>query len=435
VVKEILREEKSLSQIASEQGVPRFMAAALSIFDLMDPQVLANPYPFYDKLRQSGPVVWDEFFKGWICGSYKEVTAALRDSRLAANRVTSEKDLIALGLAELAPLYFRLTDQLLFIDGPKHTRLRGLISKVFTPARIEKMKTYLQELVDQMLAEASTRGRMDVIHEIAYPLPVTVIAELLGVPTEDLEQLKKWSDDYAAMLGSFQYIPDNPEEVLDSLQAMTNYFLTIIQGYRNHPNNTLLSDLVIAQEQNQRLDNDELLANCILLLAAGHETTTNLIGNAVLTLLRHPDQLTWLRDDPSLIEGAIEEVLRFESPAQYTVRKAREDVELGGKIIRKNQAIILLLGAANRDPEQFSDPANFDIRRTNNRHISFGYAAHFCVGAPLARLEARTALATMLARFPHLRLASTEVTWRENKNLRGLATLPVTFDPPQSPIG
>lgn len=405
------------------------MSTTISIFSLMDPQILANPYPFFDELRESGLVHWDAFFKGWICGSYKEVVSALRDPRLGAHRVTSDEEMIALGLAEMAPLYFPLTNQLLFIDPPKHTRLRSLTTKAFTPRRVEQMKDYLQNLVDQLLAEVYEQGQMDIIRQIAYPLPVTVIAELLGVPSKDREQLKKWSDDYAAMLGSFQYIPDNPEEVLQSLNEMTEYFLSIIQEYRKHPKDNLLSDLILAQEQGNSLDNDELIANCILLLAAGHETTTNLIGNAILTLFQHPDQLALLRQNPSLIESAIEEILRFESPAQYTVRKANEDLELGGTTIKKGQAIILLLSAANRDPARFENAAHFDIQRKDNKHLAFGYAAHFCVGAPLARLEGQIAVMTMLERLPNLRLASTEVVWRENKNLRGLDTLPVFFDP------
>jgi pimeloyl-[acyl-carrier protein] synthase len=210
---------------------------------------------------------------------------------------------------------------------------------------------------------------------------------------------------------------------------MTEYFLGIIQQYRKHPKDNLLSDLVIAQEQENSLDNDELIANCILLLAAGHETTTNLIGNAMLTLFKHPDQLQLLHENPALIASAIEEVLRFESPAQYTVRLANEDMELGGTTIKKGQAIILLLGAANRDPERFDNPECFDIQRTDNKHIAFGYAAHFCVGAPLARQEGQIAVMTMLERLPNLRLESADVIWRENKNLRGLAALPLVFDP------
>lgn len=406
------------------------MTTQMSIFSLTDPQVLADPYPFYDQLRSQEPVLWDDFFKGWICGTYTEVAAALHDSRLGAQRVTSNQELEELGLAELAPLYFPLTNQLLFIDPPKHSRLRGLIAKVFTSRRVDLMQAYLQKIVDQMISEAVEQGTMDVIRDIAYPLPVTVIAELLGVPATDRAQLKKWSDDYASMLGSFQYIPDNPEETLHSLNDMNNYFLAIIREYRQHPQDNLLSDLILAQEQGKHLDDDELIANCILLLAAGHETTTNLIGNAILTLLKHPDQLMLLRQRPELITSAIEEVLRFESPAQYTVRKARADLELGGQTIKKDQAIILLMGAANRDHRRFVHPDRFDIQRTNNKHFAFGHASHFCIGAPLARQEGKIAVMTMIERLPNLRLENNQVNWRENKNLRGLASLPVTFDRP-----
>jgi cytochrome P450 len=235
--------------------------STLSIFNLMHPGVLANPYPFYDELRQRGSVLWDEFFKGWICSTYREVTTALHDPRLGAHRVTSEEELATLGLAELAPLYFPLTNQLLFIDPPKHTQLRGLVSKAFTPRRVDRMREYLQILVDQMLADVYAEGRMEVIRQIASPLPITVIAELLGVPTQDREQLKKWSDDYASMLGSFQHIPDNPEEVLKSLNEMSEYFFSIIQTYRHHPKDTLLSDLVLAQEQGNHLDNTVYVEN------------------------------------------------------------------------------------------------------------------------------------------------------------------------------
>ena len=404
------------------------MTTTMSIFNLMDAQVLADPYPFYDLLRKYDPVYWDDYFKGWVFTSFEGVQAALRSPKISNHRIVTIEELEMLGLAELAPLYFPLTNQLLFIDPPKHTRLRNLMANVFTPRKVEKMRSYLQSLVDQMLEEVIDKGSMDIIAQIAYPLPLTVIAELLGVPIEDREQLKKWSDHYADMLGSFQCIPDNPEEALQSLHEMTEYFLAIIQEYRKKPGDNLLSGLIQVQEQGSHLDNDELMANCILLLAAAHETTTNLIGNGMLTLLQHQDQLALLRQNPSLISNAVEEMLRFESPAQYTVRKANDDVELGGKTLKKGQVLILLLGAANRDPERFNDPARFDIQRQDNRHMAFGHGSHFCFGAPLARLEAQLAIITMLDRLPNLRLESTQLVWRENKNLRGLATLPVVFD-------
>lgn len=405
------------------------MSTTVSIFDLMDPQVVANPYPFYNQLREYGPMYWDDYLKGWVCTGYEEVHNALRSSQVSNHRVVTVEELETLGLADLAPLYFPLLDQLIFIDPPKHTRLRALVSKSFMPRRVEQMQEYLQGLVDRMLAEVAGTGSMDVISQIAYPLPLTVISEMLGVPVEDRTQLKKWSDDYASMLGSFQYIPDNPEEVLTSLKDMTDYFLAIIRDYRSHPKDNLLSELIAAQDQGNQLDTDEMIANSILLLTAAHETTTNLIGNGLLSLLRYPDQLELLRQNPLLIDSAVEEMLRFESPAQYISRKAGEDLIIEGVEVKKGQPLLLLLGAANRDPKRFAHPDRFDIQREDNKHVAFGHGAHFCFGAPLARFEARIALMTMLEQLPNLQLETREVIWRENKNLRGLDALPVIFDP------
>ncbi|HEY1354229.1 MAG TPA: cytochrome P450 [Ktedonobacteraceae bacterium] len=399
-----------------------------SIFNLMEPEVFADPYALYDQLYSYGPIYWDDYLKGWVCTGYEVVHTALRIPQVSNHRVVTIEELEELGLSDLAPLYTPLLEQLIFIDPPKHTRLRNLMGKVFTPRKVDLMKDYLQRLVDLMLADVYERGQMDVIAQIAFPLPLRVISELLGVPVEDHQQLKKWSDDYAAMLGSFQYIPDNPEEILQSLNEMSAYFLNIIREYRQHPKDNLLSDLIIAQEQGSALDNDELIANCIFLLAAAHETTTNLIGNGMLTLLRYPDQLELLQGDRSLMESAIEEMLRYESPAQYISRKAGEDFVLGGKQIKKGQPLLLVLGAANRDPTRFADPTRFDIRRESNKHVAFGHGAHFCFGAPLARLEAHIAFTTMLDRLPDMQLATGDVVWRTNMNLRGLAALPVTFE-------
>lgn len=404
------------------------MNATLSIFNLLDPEVVANPYPFYDQLRELGPIYWDDYLKGWVCTGYEEVQTALRSSHVSNHRVVTLEELEAFGLSDLAPLYAPLLNQLIFIDPPQHTRLRNLMGKVFTPRKVETMKVYLQALVDHLLMNVYAQGEIDIIGQMAFPLPLRVISELLGVPVEDHKQLKKWSDDYASMLGSFQYIPDNPQEVLNSLNEMTEYFLSIIQRYRTHPQENLLSDLIAAQEQGNHLNNDELIANCIFLLAAAHETTTNLIGNGMLTLLRHPDQLALLQQDRSLMGGAIEEMLRYESPAQYISRKAGEDLIIGGKNVQKGQPLLLVLGAANRDPLRFPDPTRFDIQRKDNRHMAFGHGPHFCFGAPLARLEAQIAFNTMFDRLPNMHLQTNDVEWRANMNLRGLAALPVGFD-------
>lgn len=404
------------------------MSTTLSIFDLMDPEVFAHPYPFYDQLREYGSMFWDDYFKGWVCTGYEEVYTALRSPQISNHRVVTMEELEKLGLTDLAPLFFPLSNQLIFTDPPKHTRLRTLISKFFTPRKVEQMKEYLQGLVDRLLADVYTRGQIDIIGQIAYPLPLTVISEMLAIPVEDRAQLKQWSDDYGAMLGSFQYIPDNSEEVLTSLNGMIEYLLATIKEHRNHPKENLLSELIAAQEDESNLDLDELIANSIFLLTAAHETTTNLIGNGMLTLLSHPDQLKLLLQDPTLVTSAVEEMLRFESPTQYISRKAGEDLILGGHEVKKGQPLLLLLGAANRDPQRFANPTVFNIQREDNKHLAFGHGAHFCFGAPLARFEARLAISTMLERLPHLHLASDKADWRGNMNLRGLATLPALFD-------
>lgn len=404
------------------------METTISIFNLMDPEIIADPYPFYDRLREYGPIYWDDYLKGWVCTGYEEVQTALRSPQVSNHRVVTLEELDTLGLSDLAPLYYPLLHQLIFIDPPKHTRLRSLMGKVFTPRKVEQMKDYLQKLVDRLLFDVYPQGEVDIIGQIAFPLPLRVISELLGVPVEDHQQLKKWSDDYASMLGSFQYIPDNPEEVLQSLYEMTEYFKDIIHKYREHPQNNLLSELVVALDEGDQLDNEELVANCIFLLAAAHETTTNLIGNGMLSLLRHPDQLELLQQNRSLLGSAIEEMLRYESPAQYISRKAGEDFVIGKTSIKKGQPLLLVLGAANRDPQRFENPTRFDIQRKDNRHVAFGYGAHFCFGAPLARAEAHIAFTALLDRLSHPQLKSDEVVWRANINLRGLAALPVIFD-------
>jgi pimeloyl-[acyl-carrier protein] synthase len=303
------------------------------------------------------------------------------------------------------------------------------MNNVFTTRRIEMMRGYIQQVVNDMLDATRESGRMDVIRDFAYPLPATIIAEMLGVPHQDRDQLKKWSDEYASMLGSFQYIPDRVEETLQNMQDMNDYFQRIIEEHRQDPRDDLISALIGVQEKHVSFTDNALITNCILLIAAGQETTTNVIGNAVLTLVRYPEQLARLQESPELITSAVEEILRYESPAQYTARKATENMEIGGKKIQQGQIVMLIMGAANRDPQQFPDPGRFDLSRKENRHLAFGYAAHFCLGAPLARLEAQIAIKTIFQRFPHLKLVDKRAQWRENINLRGLAALPIVLEP------
>lgn len=397
----------------------------LSLSRLLEPDVLANPYPLYHRLLDEAPVHWDPFLHIWVVTHYNDVITIL--THFSANRTPSPEQLIAMGLPKLAPIAQVLVRQMLFLDGAAHTRIRGLAAKAFTPRRVEQLRSHIQDITDRLLDAAQDAGHMDVIADIADPLPAIVTAELLGVPTSDWRQLTTWSTDFAEALGNFQHNPDNTDRVLRALDEMCVYFRDAIREHQAHPGDDLISALLSAEVDGDRLSEEEVVANSIMLMTGGQETTTNLIGNGMLTLLRHPDQLDLLRADPTLVHSAIEEMLRYESPIQYTTRLTPEDTRMGGKTIRKRQAVLAVMGAANRDPARFPDPDRFDIRRQDNRHLAFAWAAHFCFGAPLARLEAEIAFTSMLRRMPNASLDPVPPAWRDNLGFRGLTTLPISF--------
>ena len=397
----------------------------LSLFQLLDPEVLANPYPLYHRLRSEDPVHWDPYLHAWVVTRYADVVHVFQ--RFSADRTPTPEQLTALGLTALTPLAEVMVLQMLFLDPPNHGRVRGLASKAFTARRVEVLRTHIQDITNSLLDAVQEKGRMDVIADLAYPLPAIVTAEMLGVPTSDWQQLTAWSADFAQVLGNFQHNPDRAPRVIKSLQEMSAYFRAAIKEQRKNPRDGLIHAYLTAEIDGDRFTEDEVVANTIVTMVGGQETTTNLIGNGVLTLLRHPDQLERLKQDISLIPSAVEELLRYESPSQHTARLAPDDVVLGGKTIRKRQAVIAVMGAANRDPERFPDPDKLDLGRQDNRHVAFAWASHFCFGAPLARIEGQTAFATMLQRMPNLRLEAGPITWRENLGLRGLTSLPVTF--------
>jgi len=401
--------------------------ASLSLYQLLDPEVLADPYPLYARLRSEDPVHWDPFLHAWIVTRYADVLTVLHD--YSADRTPTPDQLAEMGLAELSPIAAVMVKQMLFLDAPAHTRLRGLASTAFTPRRVEILRGHIQEIADGLLDRVAGAGRMDVIADFASPLPAIVTAEMLGVPTDDHERLKNWSADFAEMLGNFQHNPDRVARVLRSVEEMTAYFRDAIAELRGRPREGLIHSLMTAQVDGDRLSDEEVIANCIVTMVGGQETTTNLIGNGLLALLRHPEELARLRGDPSLTPSAVEELLRYESPSQHTARMAPSDRELGGKEIRKRQAVIAVMGAANRDPERFPDPDRLDLSRPSNRHVAFGWAAHFCFGAPLARLEGQIAFDTLLRRLPGLRREEGPLVWRENLGLRGLTALAVSFEP------
>jgi len=314
-------------------------------------------------------------------------------------------------------------------DPPDHTRLRGLVSKAFTPKALESLRPRIQQIVDGLLDQIERRGEMDLIEEFAYPLPVIVICEMLGVPVKDHERFKHWGLDIARGLDAIMLPPDSEvgKRSVSGRRALAEYFRALIAERRAAPRDDMLSALIAAEEAGDKLSEEELLASCILLLVAGHETTVNLIGNGTLALLKHPEQLRRLRENPGLIGSAVEELLRYDGPVQRTARIPSEDLVIGGKTIPKGEMVMPFLGAANRDPAQFPDPDRLDITRTDNRHIAFGMGIHFCLGAPLARMEGQIAISTLLRRLPKLALASQLPEHRQSLTLRGLVSLPVGF--------
>jgi pimeloyl-[acyl-carrier protein] synthase len=395
------------------------MAPTEVTFNPFLPEFHANPYPFYHRLRESDPVHQSPMGL-WVLTRYDDVVLLLRDPRF--------------GREAFAPLLSTVYGQegsganlprsMLFRDPPDHTRLRNLVNRAFTPRVVENLRPRIQQIVEQRLDRVQAAQEMDLIGDLAYPLPVAVICEMLGVPVGDHERIRQWSADVARSLDAIGLPSDAGivERGRAGRQALAEYFLELIPDRRSRPQDDLLSLLITAEEQGDRLTEGELLAMCILLFIAGHETTVNLIGNGMLALLQHPEQCARLRDEPALIQGAVEELLRYDSPVQRTARIAAGPVEIGGRTI-----IVAAIGAANRDPAHFPDPDRLDITRHDNRHLAFGFGIHFCLGAPLARLEGQIAIGTLLRRMPRLSLATSTPEWRESSTLRGLKRLPVTF--------
>ncbi|SRR6266545_2161453 len=400
------------------------MASTEVEFNPFLPEFHANPYPFYHRLR-AADAVHQTPMGLWVLTRYDDVVTALRDPRFGREGFEQM----------LAAVYGDDTTNasrprsMLFRDPPDHTRLRGLVSQAFTPRVIERMRSHIQEIVDRLLDRVQNAKAMDVIEDLAYPLPVTVICEMLGVPTEAHAGIRQWSADIARSLDAIGMPSDEGVVKRGRLarQAMLDYFRGIIPERRQNPRDDLLSLLIAAEEQGDKLTEGELLITCNLLFVAGHETTVNLIGNGLFALLNHPDELDKLRENPTLIPSAVEELLRYDSPVQRTARITSTDVELDGRKIAKGSMVIAAIGAANRDPAHFPDPDRLDITRRDNRHIAFGFGIHFCLGAPLARLEGQIAIGTLLRRMPWLKLATSAPEWRESSTLRGLKTLPVTF--------
>lgn len=400
----------------------------LSLTQLLDPEVLANPYPLFHRLRTEDPVHWDPYLHAWVVTRYEDVIEVLH--RFSADRTPTPEHLASIGLKELAPIAQVMVKQMLFLDPPTHTRIRRLASYAFTPGRVAVLREHIRDIVRSLIDAVVKKGRMDVIGDLAEPLPYTVTAEMLGVPVEDAPQLKAWSQDFAEMLGNFQHNPERAPRVRRSVEEMTRYFQSAIREIERHPREGLIYSFLTAESEGDRYTEEEVIANTIVTMVGGQETTTNLIGNGVLTLLRNPEELARLRADLSLVPSAVEEILRYEPPSQHTARLAPHDLEMHGRKISKRQAVIAVMAAGNRDPERFADPDRFDVNRKDNRHLSFGWAAHFCFGAALARIEGQVTFDEMLRRLPGWSLGPGPLEWRTNLGLRGLTSLEINFDLP-----
>ncbi len=402
----------------------------MTLFDTKDPAFQAHPYPVYEALRREDPVHlrrWDNGFESWILTRYADCHEVLRDPRMSAARMARDglpgtEVLMSDPEHPVARFY---AGMMLFRDPPDHTRLRTLVNKAFTARSVDALRPRIARIVNDLLAPAADTGRIDLIGDFAAILPVVVIAELLGVPAEDHLLLKRWSDQAAHLIdGSVREL--DLEGAIRALVEFQQYVGDVVKRRRDAPRDDLVSRLVQAQERDDTLAEHEILGTLVLLLGAGHETTTNLIGNGALALLRHPDQLARLRRDPGLIPSAVEECLRYDSPVQATSRVPLEDMEVFGVSMRRGIEVVTCLGAANRDPAQFPDPDRFDVGRSPNSHLAFGHGIHFCLGAPLARLEGQLAFAGLLHAFESLELEAPEaLRWRLGFVLHGLEALPV----------
>lgn len=398
-----------------------------TLFNPFDPGFRVNPYPVYERLLAEAPI-YQAPFGAWVLSRYAFCSTVLQHPEMSVDQTNAagfEEFVKQQGLEDFMEFRNEVRP-FLFMDPPDHTRLRGLVAKAFTPRVVEGLRPRIRELVDELLDQAQEAGAMDIIEDLAYPLPITVICEMLGVPPADQETFKGWSRELARALDPEMTVPrDALERRRKAVSEFADYFLGLISERRKRPKEDLLSALVAVEEEGVRLTESELLSTCILLLVAGHETTVNLIGNGVLQLLRHPDQLALLGRDPSLARSAVEEVLRFDPPVQMTGRIALQDITLGDVTMAKGEQMVILLAAANRDPKQFDSPERFDVARVKNPHLAFSMGIHFCLGAPLARVEGQIALASLARRFPAMKLQTEEPPYKENIVLRGLATLPV----------
>jgi cytochrome P450 len=397
-------------------------------YDLFSQAFLADPFPTFRRMRAEDPVYWHPLLHAWVLTRYDDILTVTRDRRFSSERADQ--------LANGAPAHMQeqlavcnrfLSLWMVFVDPPRHTTLRSLVAKAFTVKMVEGLRSFAEKVVDDVLDAAAATGRMDIVKDLATPLPAVVIARMLGIPSGDVGRFKSWTNDVMALISA----PVATEEIIATCHrgvvGLFGYFHDLIKARRRALGDDLLSQLITVEEQGTVLTEEELVATCATVLVGGHETTTHLISNSVLAFLRHPAELEALRAHPELIPGAVEEMLRYDGAAMAVVRRALEDVELGGQRIEAGQFLFGVLHAGNHDPAHFPDPDRLDIRRKDVRHLGLGQGIHYCVGAPLARLETQVALRKIVERLPGLRLGTEALEWVPSIAIHGVVSLPVAF--------
>jgi cytochrome P450 len=404
------------------------------VFDPQDAATRRDPFPLFAQLREHDPAHWSPTLKAWVFTRYDDVRRVALNADMSPDRLTPFFDSLPDERRRMmADLIRYLSLWLVFRDPPEHTRLRTLLNKAFVPTALEAWRPRIQAIVNHLIDRIAARGSMDLIGEFAFPLPASVIMDMLGVPRTDMDEIRIWSNDIALFIGTARGVPDKYQRAQAGAQAMAGYFRRLIAERRANARDDLMTALIAAREEEDRLSEDELIATCILLLFAGHETTTNLIGNGLYAFMRHPEEWRRLRENPNLIQSAVEEILRYDGPSGALARVVRVAHAMHGRELKQGDRVFAMLNAANRDPRQFPDADRFDIARERNRHMTFGQGIHFCLGSSLARMEGQIAIATVAQRLPSIRPAIDEPEFLDALIMRGLRALPVAFEPGQVP--
>lgn len=396
------------------------------MYDPADEQIRRNPFPLYEQLQLDEPVHWSEPLRSWVVTRYDDVRQVAMVPAMSSNRLLPFYDSLKDERRDILSGVMRyLNLWLVFREPPEHTRLRKLLNSVFTPALIASMQGDIGKTVESILEPLDTTKPIDFMRDVAVLLPAYVILDMLSVDRQDFLKIKQWSDDLRLFIGTARGEKNKYARAREGADRMSEYFREIIRSRRAAPGNDVISQMIAARDNGNTLTEDELVATCMLILFAGHETTTSLLGNAVKALLDHPEQFSRLRDEPEMIDSAVEEFLRFDGPAASAARVVAVDHELAGQQLKQGDRVFAMLNAANRDPRRFERPHELDLARTPNRHIAFGLGPHFCLGAPLARLEAKVCVGMLVERFPKMRYAEGDCNWMDALIMRGLTSFPL----------